>query len=63
MAQSALVVVQEIFRYREMLGVFVFHYREACSVEHQDLCSGVREKDRGVRGNYELRPVLDQLVN
>ncbi len=56
-------MVEEVPRHLEMLGVLEGHFAHARAVEQDDLRVRVRQQDRRVRGDDQLRMVLDQLVD
>ena len=57
------MAVQEIFRDLVMLGIGVFHFRNAVIREEVDSGLWVGQQDRRVGGNDQLGLVIDQAVN
>jgi hypothetical protein len=61
--QAARIMIQKVARDGVMLGVFVRHLGDAAAVALQDSGARVREQDRRVRGDDELRRIGDQVAD
>src|SRR2546427_2587807 len=61
--EATAVVVEKVARHAIVLRVFVSDLGETSAIELDDPGVRIREQDRGVRRNHELRRRLDKLMD
>src|SRR5882672_9534119 len=61
--EAPAVVVEKVARHAIVLRVFVADLGETSAIELDDPGVRIREQDRGVRRNHELRRRLDKLMD
>ena len=57
------IIVQEIPRHLVLFGLFEFDFRNARFVEPEDFGIGIRQQDRRMRRDDELRLIRNQLAD